>query len=169
VALRLATRHRDRVHALALLATTPCFVEREDWPHAMKAETLDDFARGLRDEPEETLRAFVTLNVLGGPGGRTRVRELTTLLGAVPAPMPETLEAGLALLRGTDLRPEAGRIAQPAAVIHGERDVLVPVGAGRWLAATLPNARLHEIGGAAHLPFVSHARAVADAIESLHG
>ncbi len=45
-ALRLAARHPAQVAALALVSTTPCFVRRDDWPHAMAPETLADFALG---------------------------------------------------------------------------------------------------------------------------
>ncbi|MBK6981473.1 MAG: hypothetical protein IPH30_08285 [Betaproteobacteria bacterium] len=54
-------------------------------------------------------------------------------------------------------------------MIHGGRDALAPVAAGRWLANALPSARLVEIAEAAHLPFASHAGIVAGALEALHG
>jgi pimeloyl-[acyl-carrier protein] methyl ester esterase len=36
---------------------------------------------------------------------------------------------------------------------------LTPPGAGAWLAAALPHARLAVIKEAAHVPFLSHAQA----------
>jgi pimeloyl-[acyl-carrier protein] methyl ester esterase len=66
------------------------------------------------------------------------------------------LRDALALLAGLDLRPEVPEITAPTLVIGGGRDTLTPPGAGRWLAATLPNARGVEIAGAAHVPFLSH-------------
>lgn len=168
-ALRLAARHPAQVAALALVSTTPCFVRRDDWPHAMAPETLADFAQGLRTDPARTIRRFVNLNALGGPQARERTRELAALHLDHAAPSPDALAAGLAILRDTDLRGEVGAIAVPAMVIHGGRDVLAPVGAGRWLARALANAQYVEIADAAHLPFVSHADRVAAALERLHG
>lgn len=167
VALRLATRHPARVAALALVSSTPCFVRRDDWPHGMAPETLEAFAEGLRAEPAKTIRSFVNLNALGGPHARDRMRELAALLVERGTPPSPALAAGLALLRDTDLRDEVASIDRPAAVIHGGRDVLTPVGAGRWLAGRLPNARFVEIPEAAHLPFASHPGAVAEALETL--
>jgi pimeloyl-[acyl-carrier protein] methyl ester esterase len=95
------------------------------------------------------------------------MRELAALLSARGTPPSPALAAGLALLHDTDLRDEVPSIDLPAAVIHGGRDVLTPVGAGRWLAGRLPFARLTEIPEAAHLPFVSHPGAVAEALECL--
>jgi pimeloyl-[acyl-carrier protein] methyl ester esterase len=169
VALRLAARHPSRATALALVSTTPCFVQREGWPHAMARETLEAFADGLRAEPARMIRSFVNLNALGGPAARDRMRELAAMLAERGTPSPPSLAAGLALLHDADLRDEVGAIDRPVTVIHGSRDALTPVGAGRWLAGALPFARFVEIAGAAHLPFVSHPDEVARAIETLHG
>jgi pimeloyl-[acyl-carrier protein] methyl ester esterase len=169
VALRLATRHPSRVATLALVSTTPCFVQRPGWQHAMRRQSLEDFALGLRTDPAKTIRAFVNLNALGGPQARDRMRELAALLVERGAPSAESLRAGLAVLHDADLRDEVSGIDRPATVIHGGRDVLAPPAAGRWLAGRLPRARLVEIADAAHLPFVSHAETVAQALETLHG
>jgi len=167
VALRLATRHPSRVAAIALVSSTPCFVRRDDWPHGMAPDTLEAFAEGLRVEPARTIRSFVNLNALGGPHARDRMRQLAALLAERGTPPSPALAAGLALLHDTDLRDEVASIDRPAVVIHGGRDVLTPVGAGLWLAARLPFARFVGIAEAAHLPFVSHPGAVAEALETL--
>lgn len=169
LALRLARRHPARAASLALVSTTPCFVQRPGWLHAMARKTLLDFAEGLRREPAKTIRAFVTLNALGGPQARARMRDLAALLFDRGTPSPASLAAGLALLEEADLRHEIASIDRPAIVIHGGRDALAPVEAGRWLARELPSARFVEIADAAHLPFVSHGHVVAEALENLHG
>lgn len=169
VAMRLATRHPRLAARLAFVSATPCFAQRPDWPHAMARGTLEQFAAGLHAEPAKTIRTFVNLNALGGPHAREGVRALAALLAERGTPSEASLQAGLALLHDTDLRDEVPRIDRPACVVHGGRDALAPVGAGRWLAAALPFARFHEIPEAAHLPFVSHPEAVAQALEALHG
>lgn len=169
VAMRLATRHPRLAARLAFVSATPCFVQQPGWPHAMARETLESFAAGLREAPAKTIRTFVNLNALGGPHARERMRELAGWLAERGTPPEESLRAGLSLLHDADLRAEVAAIDRPAVVIHGGRDALVPAGAGRWLAGALPFARLVEIAGAAHLPFVSHPEAVAQALETLHG
>lgn len=42
----------------------------------------------------------------------------------------------------------------PALVVHRRDDVLTPVAHGRWIAERLPDARLAELPGADHYPFV---------------
>lgn len=169
LALRLAGRYPHQTAALALLGTTPCFVERQDWPHAMKAQTFEDFAQGLRQDPEATMGRFLKLIALGGIDARAHARALAEEAATRGPAEPGSLAAGLETLRATDLRTSVARIDRPVAVIHGRRDALVPVEAGRWLARTLPHASLIEIEDAAHLPYSSHADSVAQAIENLHG
>jgi pimeloyl-[acyl-carrier protein] methyl ester esterase len=169
VALRIATRYPSRLAALALVSTTPCFVQRDGWGHAMDRETLDAFSEGLRADPMKTIRSFVNLNALGGPHARDCARELAAMVTARGIPSVQSLAAGLALLRDADLRSDAAAIDRPAVVIHGSRDALTPIGAGRWLASVIPCARFLEIADAAHTPFLSHADALAHALESLHG
>jgi pimeloyl-[acyl-carrier protein] methyl ester esterase len=90
----------------------------------------------------------------------------TRRLGERPAASSAALDEGLERLRATDLREETSALAIPALVIHGARDRIVPVEAGRWLARTLPGARLVEFPDCAHLPFVSNRDAVRDALEA---
>ena len=158
-----------QLRGLALIATTPCFVVRPGWAHAMKPETLEAFARGLQADREKTLRDFVHLNALHGAHGRDAVRALSKRLAAHGAPSAAALEASLGWLRDTDLRETASAITAPTLVLHGTRDALAPVEAGRWLAATIPGARGIEFTDAAHLPFFTHPEAFAEALESLLG
>jgi pimeloyl-[acyl-carrier protein] methyl ester esterase len=167
VAQRLARRHPDRVGALALIAATPCFLDRDDWPHGVPAATLAAFASDLRRDARATLARFVNLNAIGGESGREAARAATRRLAERPLPSPDALDAALALLSSTDLRADARTLTMPAVVIHGARDRIVPVGAGRWLAQALATARLVELPAAAHLPFVSHREAVRDALVGL--
>jgi len=59
------------------------------------------------------------------------------------------------MLSRTDLRPALDSIAQPTLVMHGDRDAITPLAAGRYLAQALPNARIVIMEGAAHVPFAS--------------
>ena len=158
-ALRLARRHPGRVRALALVGATPCFAERDGWPHGMARGTLAGFAAGLAESRDATLARFVRLNALDGARSREAIRAFTRLLAAHPAPAAPVLAATLAWLEETDLRGEAAAPAPPTLLVHGTRDRLAPVGAARWLAERMPGARLLEIEDAAHLPFFTHREA----------
>jgi pimeloyl-ACP methyl ester carboxylesterase len=66
-------------------------------------------------------------------------------------------------------RCEVPGIGAPALVIHGDCDNVVPAAAGRWLADTLPNARLHRFEACAHLPFLSRPEACAALVRQFAG
>jgi pimeloyl-[acyl-carrier protein] methyl ester esterase len=168
-AQRLAREHPERIRALALVGATPCFVERDGWPAAMKASTFGEFESGLASDLDSTLARFVRLAALNGTGARAAIRTLAGRLGERGAPNGEGLAGALRWLRDTDLRDDARRLAAPTLVIHGSADALAPIDAGRWLASALPNARLVELEGCAHLPFLTHRDAFVQALEPLHG
>ena len=59
VAMRVALESPPK--HLILLATTPCFVTRSDWPTAMQPEVLADFAHRLGSDYRTTLNNFLAL------------------------------------------------------------------------------------------------------------
>ena len=156
IALRWARTEPSRIARLILTGTTPCFVARPDWPHAMDAITLQRFGDELALSYRLTLQRFVTLQVRGSDHPRAVLSQLRRELFARGQPAPAALHAALELLAGTDLRPEVGAVGQAATVIAGEHDTLTPPAAGQWLAQALPRGTFRLVRGAAHAPFLSH-------------
>lgn len=155
LALAWARRHPQQVARLVLMAGTPRFVSAPDWAQGMDAATFADFAAGLAVDPVATLRRFLLLQAQGDAQARAVARRLEAMLAGRPAPGPAVLAAMLDWLRDTDLRAVLPDIRQPALVLQGDRDRITPPGAGEYLAAHLPQARLVMLAGAAHAPFVS--------------
>jgi pimeloyl-[acyl-carrier protein] methyl ester esterase len=145
----VAVRHTK----LILVAATPRFVQAPDWPDAQPPELLDTFSAAVAADPLAALRRFAALMNQGDEKARELTRQLTDLLRA-GIPDATTLAAGLAELRTTDLRKSAVTTRLPTLLIHGDRDPLMPLAAGRWLAEQLPEARLEVFDGAAHAPFL---------------
>lgn len=164
VALRWARRQPARIVRLILTGTTPCFVTRPDWPHAMAATTLRQFGDELAVSYRLTLQRFLALQVHGSEHARAVRAQLRDELFARGEPSRAVLHDALELLAGTDLRPEVGAIAQATTVIAGERDALTPPAAGEWLARALPHGAFRLIPGAAHAAFLSHPEAFEAAI-----
>lgn len=156
VALEAARRFPQQVARLVLVATTPCFAQREDWPCAMAPETLHEFAAALESDHEGTLKRFLSLQVRGDAAAKAVLRQLRDTLFARGRPAVAALRGGLEILLTGDMRASLAAVAQPALVVHGRRDQLTPLAAGVWLAQHLPHARLNVIDGAAHAPFLSH-------------
>jgi len=165
VALRWALASPGRIGRLALVCTTPCFVARHDWPHAMAAATLSKFGDELRVAYRLTLLRFLALQLRGGDDGKATLAAMRGRLFERPDPAPAVLAAALAALAATDLRPAAPEIRPSALVIAGERDTLTPCLAGEWLARAMPRARFAAIAGAAHAPHLSHPAQFAAALD----
>lgn len=166
LALRAALDHPQTIARLVLLASTPRFVMGPDWPHGMDAAELDGFAAALRADPGATLLRFLSLQTRGVDGQKALLQSLRAALASTPTPTAASLDAGLALLRETDLRAELARVQQPVLVVHGGLDTLSPAAAGAWLAARLPSARLLDLPRAGHAPHLSHPGQVIDALRA---
>lgn len=156
IAQRAAIDGPHTLRGLILVATTPRFVTAADWPHAMPAEQLQEFASGLSRDYEETLRRFLSLQVRGDEAARAVLRDLREMLFARGAPSRDSLVGGLRLLGESDLRAELGRIAAPTLVLGGSDDRLTPPGACEALARAIPGADWQLIPKSAHAPFLSH-------------
>ena len=167
IAQHLASRHPQRVSRLVLVAATPCFAARPGWPHGMSPAALATFSEGLENDRETMLKRFVALNALHGPQGREAVRTFTARLAERGPPSDSGLAITLSWLRDIDLREQARGLQTPTAVVHGSRDMVVPMGAAKWLAQSMPKATLYEIPNAAHMPFYSHRAEFLAALEEL--
>jgi pimeloyl-[acyl-carrier protein] methyl ester esterase len=156
VALEMALRFPEQIERLVLTATTPCFTAREDWPWAVRREVLLEFAAALEADYEGTLKRFLALQARGADDVKTALKRLRDILFTRGRPDVQALRAGLYILLESDLRDRAATIETPTLLLHGDRDMLTPMGAARWLAERLPEARLEVLPGAAHAPFLSY-------------
>lgn len=155
IALAWVRSHPKQVRKLALIAATPSFAAREDWPWGWSRETLQSFERDLLRDPDRTFKRFLFLQVQGETSPRKSLRALRQTMSETQTPSLGSLAAGLRILKESDLRKEAGQVAAPTLVMHGDRDAVIPVQAARWLAAQMPNASLRIFSGCGHAPFLS--------------
>ena len=142
------------VRSLALVATSPCFVRKADWPHAQAADTILAVANSLDDQFEQTLNRFLALQTLGSSTAKNTLADLQTQLFSHGR--PQGLLPALQLLLTADLRPAMSSIACPVGLFFGQRDMITPPGVGQWLAGQLAWATLHIFPQASHAPFLSH-------------
>jgi pimeloyl-[acyl-carrier protein] methyl ester esterase len=93
--------------------------------------------------------------VLAGRGlDRAAAREL---LREVESITRAEKHARLVAALRCDLDAAAQRIRVPVLIIHGTRDLIVPLHNGRRLAKLIPHAEVHELRGAGHVPYLTHA------------
>ncbi len=166
ILLRMSRRHPQNIQRLVLVGATPRFIRCENWPWGQDAEVLEAFGRELSLSYRATLQRFLSLQ-LGSEGDlRVPVKQMRRELLRYGAPDPVALQAGLSILRDTDLRTSLSQINVPCQVIHGTHDRLVPVAAGEFLASRLPFARQDLLQSAGHAPFLSHPGAFQNVLEN---
>lgn len=149
-----AAMHPDKVRSLSLVSTSARFVRDDSWPYAQTAEAISSVGDSLDTAFEATLERFLALQMLGAPAAKHTVKAVREQLFAHGR--PQGLLPALNLLLSADSRAIVSDISCPTGVFHGARDAITPIGAGRWLAEHLHDARLFEFPHASHAPFLSH-------------
>lgn len=145
----------DRIEKLILVASTPSFVTRPAWLHAVAENVFRQFHADLIADARATLLRFIALQTRGSKQASADARLLRKLL-LEPAPEPAALEAGLELLTRADLRPEFAALTMPVLLLGGARDTLIPAAALAVMAESLVDAQIRLIDSAGHAPFLSH-------------
>lgn len=151
LAMLAATRFPEQVEKLILIGATPNFMKRNDWPGGVPLNMIDKLGSGIRVDPVSALRRFITIFNQNDTNAREVARKLSDVSSAPAA----SLEAGLDLLKHTDLRPIMHDIRQPTLLLHGARDTLMPLSAAEWLQKHIQKAQLAVLPGASHAPFLS--------------
>jgi len=169
IAMAWARRHPSQVTHLVLLATTPRFVCGGDWTHGMERGEFNSFVADVDASLARARLRFLTLQANGDTAARAVLRALreSVELGGEPAGNAATF--GLDLLRDIDLRADLAQIIQPALIMHGVNDALVPHAAGEYLAAALPRTEFESLGATGHALFATREAAVAKRIREFDG
>ena len=159
IVLEIARRFPERVNRLVLLAGTPCFVKKTDWP-GMDEQVLENFSANLQQDSQMTLLRFLALQIKGLDDQKSALQNIIPLVSESPAPNQKILQEGLAILKETDLKDAFANLKIPVAVILGQLDTLIPAIIGEKMLALLPGMDLTIIDRAGHMPFLSHEDAV---------
>ena len=153
LAMELAARPGVAVERLLLIGTTPRFTAGDDWPFGLPATQVRALARNLERRFVATLGDFLAMTFVQGEVDADRMRAIRNFAiqpGGLPD--PGSAAALLGLLEHHDQRQLPATLACPALIIHGSDDRIVPVGAGRALAAALPKGQLLELPATGHAP-----------------
>ncbi|WP_404839823.1 pimeloyl-ACP methyl ester esterase BioH [Aeromonas media] len=155
VASQLALTRPERLHSLITVASSPCFMAREDWP-GIAPKVLAGFNQMLAGDFMQTIERFLAIQAMGSEHARNDIRQLRHWLMERPAPQLAALEAGLGLLADVDLRDELVGLDLPWLRIYGRLDSLVPKAVIPLLDERYPASRSLVLEKASHAPFISH-------------
>ena len=158
LAIRMASRHPQRVSSLVLCSTYASaeLPELPDAPTGLaRIRSLVDTAWG----EGRTLEVF-------GPtlwGNTVALARMARLERASLS--PRAARTQLAWVAGTDLRAEARDLQVPTLVLHRTQDGAVPVEFGRWLGFNIPRARYVEQPDGDHIIWYGDQNAALDEIQ----
>jgi pimeloyl-ACP methyl ester carboxylesterase len=160
-AIHFSVTHPERVSALVLFGTYAHYVQEDDYSWGLSPEDLDAFVAGLRERwgtapPME----LVAPSRIADERFRAWVAR-TGRFSAGPDLMAE-------LTRGSfesDVRALLASVKVPTLVLHRERDAVFAMGAGRFLAEHIPNAKFVVLPGDANSFFVGDTDAWVDEVE----
>lgn len=155
--LAFAQHYPERVEKLALIASTPCFIQQDNWPNAMAPSIFAHFSKQLKQDQTEALQQFLLLQARGSTQSRQTIKTLAAKMKEAGTAEPDALKAGLALLMKMDMRTALSELACPSLMLLGERDGLIPHAMVSDALALSPEMTSFVIEGAGHAPFISHA------------
>jgi len=163
-AVRFAATAPSRTRALVLFGAFPggrgTGAGDPEYPGEVMNGMWDDFVPTWREQFGRGVT--VSLFAPSLAGNERAVAAMAALERA--ATTPAMWRAMLDSLHGLDLRPFLPEIEAPTLVLH-RRDEPIPVAGARYLAAHIAGARLEELAGDDHLPWLGDADAVLDAVQ----
>lgn len=158
---------RRLVGLVLTAAASPRMTRTEGFPHGGSAADLAATVAALRADRVSFLHTLYHQGVFAVDVGQ-KVKDWCWHIALGTSPRAD---ASLAALATLDQRDALRRIDVPALVVVGGRDGVVAPEIGRASAALLPNARLVELAGCGHAPFledpVGYHAALLDFLRSL--
>ena len=154
-----AATYPERVRALVLYATLAKTIRAVDYPYGRTEAEQEEFLRIFTE-------AIGSLERLERQGP-TALSELSHWWPRFERSVgtPERFRELGAIFRDIDVRAVCPSIQAPTLLLHRTGDWVIPLGHSRYLAQTIPTARLVELPGIDHVTFVGDADALVDEIE----
>ena len=152
IAQELVLRHPERGRSL-ILGCTLCGGEHAKLGEEVVLDTLFQAVRSMgRGDPEAWVERILPLLfpqewIDANPGIRTILTMAAQLMPATP---PETAQNAMAGLFGWTTYDRLPQIKAPTLIVHGDRDLIIPVDNAHVLAERIPGAQLLIVPGAGH-------------------
>ena len=150
-ALQLAAQHPERVRALVVFAGYARHLAAPGYDEGHDPEVIDAYVRHVEPRWGTGVALSSAAPSLAGDAAVRAYWARYQRLSASPA-------AAMTFLRATteaDVRAVLPEVHVPTLVVHAERDVLVPVAQGRYVADHVPGARFVSVDSDIHLICVS--------------
>ncbi|HEV8151285.1 MAG TPA: adenylate/guanylate cyclase domain-containing protein [Solirubrobacteraceae bacterium] len=156
----LAATYPERVERLVMYGTWARILQAPDYPEGLPPATFERFVATAREDWGGPVALALWAPSMADDPEVQRWWAKLLRTGTSPA----GAEALIRLYEDIDARHVLPTITAPTLVLHRTGDRMIPVGAGRAIAAAIPGARFVELPGDAHLP-VSDPDQIIDEVE----
>ena len=165
VAMYLAIKMPEFVEKLILISTTPCFVEKIDWPYGVNKQFFLNFEIEAKKNLNDTLMKFFLIQTRGINDSKKIMKFLKNEFIELSDENKSGMQSALNVLKEVDLRNDVKKIDKITLIITGDKDRLTSIKASVWLYETIKGATLKEIKGANHMPFISHKKTITASVK----
>jgi class 3 adenylate cyclase len=161
-AIHFSVTHSERVSALLLVNSYAHYVREDDYPWGVPPERIDQVVAFYKENWGSTgaLMDVVAPSRVADERFRAWFAR-TARFGGGPDQSAEVTRATFK----QDARPLLPSVSVPTLVLHREGNRFIRLGAGRYLAEHIPDAKFVVLPGDDHLYFVGDTDALADEIE----
>jgi class 3 adenylate cyclase len=161
VAIHFSATHPERVSALVLVNSFAYYVREDDYPWGVPPEILDRLVAATKERwGTAAVLEVAAPSRVADERFRAWYARSARFTGG-PDQVADMVRAGLA----NDVRPLLPFVSCPTLVMHREGDRFIQLGAGRYLAEHIPNAKFVVLPGDDHLFYVGDTDALVDEIE----
>lgn len=156
ILMQAAYLNPDLFKGLILIGATPKFVADETFPWGQPRGIAKRMLKDIKKDFSKTTERFYPLNFTKEELAGKEAKEFIEFYQKKGKGFSQkSVITALEALMSFDLRDALSDINIPALLIHGEKDNVCLVGAGKYLAKNLPDARLEIFKDAGHAPFLT--------------
>lgn len=131
---------------LHLIASSPCFVKKNNWQYGIDKNHIEQFSTALSTNFSKALKNFVQLQLVP----KVQLPQLIKSIEQYPAQL-SALKIGLKILQHTDLRKNIKQLSVPITATLGAKDTLISAKIQSWYEV---HNITYQILPSGHLPFL---------------
>jgi len=143
----------DKVKAIIFIASTPCFVNKENWLNAIDKKNIEALKNNLRRDTNSTLEYFSGLIAHGDASVKQTNETIRNHLAENKN--KAVLATWLDQMQKTDQRNKWAEIKLPLQMILGGNDSLINLKTEFQIKELNPNIEVQVIKNCGHAPFLS--------------
>ena len=156
IAIDIYLKNKKLVNQLYLVATTPQFVNSEQWKLGLEKNIFENFSTGILSDSKKTLNKFFNLQLIGQENKKDLLNFLDSNVSKEKINI-SSLHNYLKHMETKNYNNSLEQISCQVNLISGKKDKIVPIESQYELLKLIKNKRHLFIDEASHIPFLSHA------------